>query len=427
MSTTDTFTSTGTWTCPLYVTSVWARCWGGGGSGGGITATPSTFLSGGGGAGGAFAEVLAITVVPGTVYAVTVAAIKTGATGSGSAGNDTWFLSSATVLAKGGPGGSSPAVDGASGLGGGGTTTGSIGDNKFAGGSGANGLSGNNSTFVGSGGGGAGSGAAGSPGSGTSGGGGGSASGGSGGNGRTTAGAGSAGSVYGGGGSGAMGTAASHSFAGGNGAAGRVELEYTPSFVPSGGGVRAVAKEFVDVTSAPAIIDQLTPVAGDVFLLTNNPVGTDPILGPFTTGLWSWSAAGSAMTLVSDADGTYRSVREGTSAGVIAYTSSSSLILGFTGPPGYYIDPTGSTRYLFIRGNSVGFLGVSPAVTSGGTWTVQHNLGTKYLLAQIAATATPFAYVTTWPIQRTDLNTLSVIVGSTIAAGDYEIMVRSIL
>lgn len=276
-------------------------------------------------------------------------------------------------------------------------------------------------------------GAAGGLGSGSSGGGGGSASGGSGGNGRTgTAGAGAAGSAAGGGGAGAMGTAASHSFAGGNGAAGRVELEYTPSYVPAGGGIRAVADEAVDITSAPAVADNLALSPGDVLLLVGNGNYVDPTTLAVVSdnGLYTWSSAGSAMTtLTTDTDGSFRDVREGTHAGARVFVSSSAFSVPPTRPLGnvYFIDPSSRNSIIGGRSGPEGFVGVSPAVTSGGTWTVQHNLGTKFLLVQVAATATPFAYVTTWAIQRTDLNTLSVIVGSTIAAGDYEVMVRAIL
>lgn len=423
MSTTDTFTSTGTWTCPAFVTTVWARCWGGGGSGGGVNVTPSTTsAAGGGGAGGSFSEKIAYPVTPGNVYTVTVAATRTGSTGNGAAGNDSWFDNNTTgVLAKGGaPGLAPPNGFGSTGFGGTGSTTGCIGDNVYAGGSGALALA-DSTTFIGGGGGGAGSGAAGSaagsPSS--SGGGGGATLGGAGANPRNTAGNGGNGSTYGGGGAGAFGTVASHSFSGGSGAAGRIELEYTPTFVPASGGIRAVVKEFVDVNNAPAVLDGVAPTTGDVFLLLQE--GSSVLIG--IQGLWSWASIGSAMTNVLDTDGTYRYVRQGTSAGMILFTT----VLP-PGVPGYYINPTvSSTQVVIQEGTPTGFVGVSPAVTSGGTWTVQHNLGTKFLLVQIAATATPFAYVTSWAIQRTDLNTLSVIVGATIAAGDYEIMVRAIL
>lgn len=427
MSVVDTFTASTAWTCPAYVTTVWARCWGGGGSGGGITATPTSTLCGGGGAGGAYAEKVAYPVTPGTVYTVTVGATKAGSTGSGSAGNDTWFDNNTTgILAKGGAGGTSPAVDGASGLGGSGTTTGSIGDNKFAGGSGANGLSGNTTTFVGSGGGGAGSGAAGNPGSGSSGGGGGSALGGSGGNGRTgTAGAGNAGSVYGGGGGGAMGTAAAHSFAGGDGAAGRVELEYTPSYVPVSGGVRAVSDVFVDVTSAPTTIGTLTPVSGDVFLF----IGNNTVSPSGVNGLWTWTSAGAAMTQVTgDPDGSYRDVREGTYAGSRVFTSSATdpalLLVGDT----FFIDPAFPSRVIRGIPGPQGYVGVCPTISSGAAWVVPHGLGSKFLLVAIAAAATPYGLVrigpADWVVERTNLNSVTVRPPLSITAGDYEILLK---
>lgn len=433
MSTTDTFTSTSTWTCPAYVTTVWARCWGGGGAGGGVTATPATTsVAGGGGAGGAFAEGLAIPVVPGTVYTVTVAATRTGSTGNGGAGNDSWFLSNTTVIAKGGAGGQAPPNGfGSAGVGGNGSTTGCIGDNKFRGGSGAS-ANGNSTAFLGGGGGGAGSSAAGSDAFTTSPGGGGSANGGSGGTPPAVASAGAAGSVYGGGGSGAFGTVASHSFAGGNGAAGRVELEYTPSYIPAGGGVRAVSTVPVDVASAPAVIDTLTPVGGDVFLLVNN--GTD-------SGLWSWASAGAAMTSVLDADGTYRDVREGTHAGARVFVASGPfvgapspfLVVGAPDPVlpasnAYFINPDIPNWVVSPQFGPEGYVGVLPTVGGGGSCVVTHNLGTRFLLVAIAATAAPFAFVklggADWVVERTGLDSVTVRPPSAITAGDYELMLR---
>lgn len=84
----EEFFQNDTWVCPAGVTSVKVECWGGGGNGG----TRSTTGSGGGGGGGAYAKKNALTVSPGTSYTVNV----------GSAGGDSWFSTSATVLAKGG-------------------------------------------------------------------------------------------------------------------------------------------------------------------------------------------------------------------------------------------------------------------------------------------------------------------------------------
>lgn len=71
----DSFTATGTWTCPDGVYEIEVEGWGGGGGGGGgadgdnDTNNSST---GGGGGGGACPSKRTLTVVPGTVYDVTV-------------------------------------------------------------------------------------------------------------------------------------------------------------------------------------------------------------------------------------------------------------------------------------------------------------------------------------------------------------------
>jgi hypothetical protein len=88
--TVDTYTSSNTWLCPTNVTSVQAECWGGGAGG-------RNSGAGDGGGGGAYAKKLTINVTPGNTYTVTVG---TGGA-SNAAGNDSWFSSSSTVLAKG--------------------------------------------------------------------------------------------------------------------------------------------------------------------------------------------------------------------------------------------------------------------------------------------------------------------------------------
>ena len=96
------FTTSGTWTVPPGVTTVWATgCGGGGGGGGGVGSG-----TGGGGGGGAQAVLKqALTVVPGTVETVTVGAGGTaGSTsGAGGAGGTTSF-GSLLSLAGGGAG-----------------------------------------------------------------------------------------------------------------------------------------------------------------------------------------------------------------------------------------------------------------------------------------------------------------------------------
>lgn len=435
MVTVDVFTTTGTWTCPDYVNTVWVRCWAGGASGGGVTLNPGSGATccGSGGAGGSFADKLAYPVTPGSDYTVTVGAQKTGATGNGSAGNDSWFGSSTNVLAKGGAaGGAAPITIGASTIGGAGSSTGCVGDHIFSGGSGGNGFF-NSTTTTGPGGGAAGSGAAGGNGSGTSGGGGGAVNvgGGSGGGGRTTAGIGISGSFYGGGGGGAFGSNASHSFAGGSGMAGRVEIEYTPSLTSGGAGIRAVVNQPLSTTIPPATIVGIAPASGfDSFLLVGNTDGTN--------GVWVWNGAGTAMTQVTDADTTYRDVIEGTRAGIRVFVSSAAFADG--APPlvtdpiammacnTLYVHPTNSNRVGGVVATlPSSYVARSPDVLSGGTWVVRHGLNTLLVNVTIVEDNSTFDFQTigpsNWQVVRTDANNVTVTVPHLVGLWEYQIIV----
>jgi len=167
-STITDFTSTGadTWTCPSGVTSIELLVVAGGGGGGGA------YYAGGGGAGGVIHDT-SYTVVPGTVYDLTVGAGGSGG-GNNTAGSDgsdsVWNVnaegSGITFTADGGGGGgSSGTQNGASGGSGGGAsgygipnTGGSSSQTSPSGATGygnAGGESGNYGTYSGGGGGGA--------------------------------------------------------------------------------------------------------------------------------------------------------------------------------------------------------------------------------------------------------------------------------
>lgn len=145
----------GTWTAPIGVTSVIVEVWAGGGQGGG--SSDNNGGVGGGGAGGGFAS-KTVAVIPCTPYSYYVG--KPGyfgtATTNGSAGEDSWFIDTATVLAKGGEGGRV----GPNGVGGA-TTTGAIGTVIYHGGNGAAGVAWSNGAGGGGGAGSAGNGTAG--------------------------------------------------------------------------------------------------------------------------------------------------------------------------------------------------------------------------------------------------------------------------
>ncbi|MFO1531860.1 MAG: hypothetical protein U1F77_19530 [Kiritimatiellia bacterium] len=100
---TNTFNATGSFTPPAGITSVTVEAWGGGG-GGAAAATGRA-----GAVAGAALSRGTLTVVPAQSYTVTV-----GAGGaSDTAGGDSWFGTSGTLMAKGGSGGTANSATGA--------------------------------------------------------------------------------------------------------------------------------------------------------------------------------------------------------------------------------------------------------------------------------------------------------------------------
>lgn len=104
---TQLFTSTGTWTAPAGITRIYITAVGGGAGGGGGWANPS----GGGGSGGALIK-FPITVVPSTIYNITIGSGGLGGSGNatGSDGLNTTFSTLAT--AYGGKGGLTSGIGG---------------------------------------------------------------------------------------------------------------------------------------------------------------------------------------------------------------------------------------------------------------------------------------------------------------------------
>lgn len=134
MTTVVEFTTPGadTWECPVGVTTVRSAAFG---AAGGSGAGGAFGGLGQGGHGGAFAEDY-VDVEPGVVYNLFVGGGGTGGVaplGAGTAGQDSWFIDSSTVMAKGGGGG----AGGFGNSGAGGQASASIGAIKFSGGNGS--------------------------------------------------------------------------------------------------------------------------------------------------------------------------------------------------------------------------------------------------------------------------------------------------
>jgi fibronectin-binding autotransporter adhesin len=246
-ATTEKFTLSSTWTCPVGVTSVTVEVWGGGGAGGGASkgATSGGTCGGGGGGGGAYARKVDIPVSPETVYTITIppaAACPAGFThGQTFDGASVTFTgdSGISVTASGGTGGASvvttSGTTAVSGAGGSGGAAGTGLDGTFAGGNGATHSSGN----AGAGGSGASDLGAGNNGSSSTAGATKAGSdvdhdGGKGATGKTGSGAGNTGATQpGGGGGGAKAATAGTSFIGSVGGRGQIILTYSAAVVPT--------------------------------------------------------------------------------------------------------------------------------------------------------------------------------------------------
>jgi len=289
------FTASGSWTAPAGVTSITVECWGGGGAGAAVGGNPA---AGGGGAGGAYARKV-VSVTPGTNYTLTVGATKTSgsktATATQNNGNPSWFGSTSTVFAQGGPGSAGGNnTNNFNGVGALGSSSSSIGDVVRAGGNGANGASASG-VAGGAGGGAAGTAAnGGNASAGTGGvGGAGNPSTGNGANGPANNTNGSAGSVRGGGGSGGKANTTTDRN-GGSGAAGYVRITYYTYAAPTSLVATAINSSQINLTwvdnsnneTGFQIERSLTAGSGFVLISTEAPNITsfsDNGLNPQTT------------------------------------------------------------------------------------------------------------------------------------------------
>lgn len=184
------------------------------------------------------------------------------------------------------------------------------------------------------------------------------------------------------------------------------------------GDVRAVVATNVNIASPGTTLDGLTAANGDIFLLVGQTTGSQN--GPYV-----FNGSASAMTRATNWDtnaeavrGSYWVVREGTRADQFALlTNDTNITLGTTVP---------TFTYIAAQSGAVnGYTVTSPSVSAGGTWTVTHNLNSRFVVAQVARTGSPFDFVDV-RIERTTVNTLSVLPDVAMASGEYEVMVYKV-
>ncbi len=361
--TTVPFTTSSSWTCPAGVTSVAVECWGGGGAGGSATGSTSFKAAAGGGAGGSYVKANTIPVTPGNSYTVTVGVGGTASSSNGTAvaGGDSWFSSATTVIAKGGAGANSLVVSSAelTSAGGVGSTTGCIGDTKFAGGSGSAGTTPNGSGNSGAGGSSAGTQSAGNAASGSTGGtaptGGGAGAGG-----RTSSGGGGTSATgLGGGGAGGWATISTTLRAGGSGARGKVSITYT---VPTITGV-ATATAFT-TTYGTASAAQSFTVSGAG--LTASLVATAPTGFEVSADGTTYGSTATFTQTSGSASGTLR-VRLGATAAVSGAYNTKNVVLSSTGATAVNIVTASTGNSITAKGLTITGLSAANKNWDGNT------------------------------------------------------------
>ncbi|WP_264565880.1 T9SS sorting signal type C domain-containing protein [Flavobacterium sp. N3904] len=359
----QTFPASGTFSAPAGVASVTAECWGAGGGGGGA----NFFAAAGGGGGGAYAKKLAIPLVLGTSYTVTVGLGGSGGTNSptdGSSGGSSWFVSNVTVLAIGGGGGKQASFFG-NGAGAAAVTSGNVGgSSNFYGGSGDDGNVGSN--YSGGGGGGANSTASGNPAN-QNNGGAPNSDGGKGGDGVTTNTISNPGLITGGGGGGA-----GYTHAGGKGGDGQVKISWTcPTYSLTG----------VSVSPTTVCSGSTTTIN-----LTGSAAGLPKGIYTVTYDAGSATNLTATMTVTTAGAGSFTSAVLSTAgANAIKITKLESGPVGGSCPVTISITTTVTVRALFTSGaiNTTGETicnGGTPATTigsataaSGGDTTITYS------------------------------------------------------
>lgn len=195
------------------------------------------------------------------------------------------------------------------------------------------------------------------------------------------------------------------------------QLAATASGLVLKGSVRGATTTNITIAAPGSSIDGLTPANGDIFILAGQSTGSQ-------NGPWVYNGTSTAMTRPPNFDtsgkavlGSFWDVREGSFADAFALMSNDSAIT------------LNTTALTFVfRGLSAptnGYSATCPSTSAGGTWTVTHNLNSRYVQVQVARTGSPYDFVNV-RTERTTANTVSVLPDVALAAGEYEAMVSKV-
>jgi len=184
------------------------------------------------------------------------------------------------------------------------------------------------------------------------------------------------------------------------------------------GSARVATTTNVNIASPGATIDGVTMAAGEIAVLMGQSTASQ-------NGPWVFNGAAAAMTRPANFDssaeavlGSFWIIREGTNADAFAVMTNDTAVT------------LGTTALTFVirgaaAGGATGYTTTNPTISAGGSWVVTHNLNTRFVLAQVARTASPWDFVNV-RIERTSVNTLTVLPDVALTAGDFEIMVQKV-
>jgi hypothetical protein len=186
------------------------------------------------------------------------------------------------------------------------------------------------------------------------------------------------------------------------------------------GAVRAATTSNVNIVSAPATIDGVTPTSGDVFLLTGQTTGTQN--GPYV-----WTAAAAVMNRATNWDTTGEAtpgslwvVQQGTFDNQLAIMSNDTFTLGSSTATFVFLNPASAAD------NDTGYTTTCPSVSAGNTWTVNHALGSKAVIVQVYRTASPFDEVEV-SIERSDTANVLIKPDVALSSGEYTVVVSKVV
>lgn len=164
------------------------------------------------------------------------------------------------------------------------------------------------------------------------------------------------------------------------------------------GTVRAVSLSPISITTAPATIDGITPIAGDVFILAAQATGSE-------NGPRVWTAAGAAMNRPGNWDqaaeavvGSYWIVREGTHADKFALMTNDAFTLDTTAAAFTWVGMAPAFNVAVQQDCGNGALTSFPIV---------HGFNTRAVSVTVYRVASPYDEVEVYS-ERTDLNTVTI-------------------